>query len=55
MSAIVKLILEDGVHSKANMADYKNEKTIPAILTWECECYDERDFDVYCEMQMRFS
>ena len=47
MSAIVKPSLEDRDDRKAGMPDYQSVETIAAILTWECECYNERDFNLY--------
>ena len=45
--AIVKPNLEDRAYRKAGVPDYQNVETIAAILTWECECYKERDFNLY--------
>ena len=51
MSAIVKPNLEDRAYRKAGMPDYQNVETIAAILTWECECYNERDFNLYSNVK----
>ena len=45
--AIVKPNLEDRAYRKAGMPDYQNYQTTAAILTLECEFYDERDFNLY--------